>query len=223
MKALPLRVLLAVLASLVGLAAAATAPRPVKKSPPLQLESAIPARFEGWQIDPSIVPVPPAPDVKSMLDNIYEQVLARTYVNVAGERVMLSIAYGGDQRDALRSHRQEVCYRAQGFTVAGLSTARTTLGGRDLPVTRFNARMSLRAEPVTYWMTMGEQVITSRIERLLVQVASGLRRGEVPDGMVVRVSSLDLEPRAAYALHTSFLEDLLRSMPAADAQRLTGR
>lgn len=220
---LPKRVALAALVGLGGLAAAATAPRPVKQTAAFQLESVVPARFAGWQIDPSIAPLPPAPDVKAQLDNIYEQVLARTYVNGAGQRVMLTIAYGGDQRDALRSHRQEVCYRAQGFTVSGLATTDSVVNGRELPVTRFNARMSTRAEPVTYWMTMGEQVITSRAERLLVQMATGLFDGAVPDGMVVRVSSIDLEPQPAYALHMAFLGDLLQSMPAADARRLTGR
>ena len=44
---------------------------------------------------------------------------------------MLTIAYGGDQRDALRSHRQEVCYRAQGFTVRDIGHDATSVKRRE--------------------------------------------------------------------------------------------
>lgn len=219
---LPLRVALAVAAMLIALAAAATLPAPQKKVADFELETMVPREFAGWRLDSSIVPIPPSPDVQSQLASLYEQLVARTYVNGAGERIMLTIAYGGDQRAALRSHRQEVCYRAQGFTVRDLHTSVSSMAGRDVAVTRFNARGPGRAEPVTYWMTMGDAVITHRSERLLVQIAEGIDKGEVPDGMVVRVSSLSPEPQRAYQSHVAFLDDLLRAMPARDAQRLTG-
>ena len=222
-SALPRRVSLAALVVLASLAAAATVPRPAKQPVTFQLESMVPVTFAGWQIDPDIVPLTPAPDVQSRLAAIYEQIVARTYVNHAGERVMLTIAYGGEQRGALRSHRQEVCYRAQGFTVDKLTTTRTRVNGRELPVTRFNARMLARIEQVTYWMTMGDEVVTSRFARLLMQVTTGLTQGAVPDGIVVRVSSIDNDANAGYALHQRFLDDLLVTLSPADAQRLTGR
>ena len=83
--------------------------------------------------------------------------------------------------------------------------------------------MGRRSEPVTYWMTMGNDVITSRAGRLFAQLSIGLTEGVIPDGMVVRVSSIDAQPRRAYGVHDRFLGDLLRSMPAAAAGRLTGR
>src|SRR5205085_349207 len=77
-----------------------------------------------WHIDPEIVPVAPAPDVQAKLERLYGQVVNRAYVNAAGEMVMLTIAYGGDQSDALKVHRQENCYAAQGFDIHALEHAR---------------------------------------------------------------------------------------------------
>src|SRR6185369_6497094 len=128
-------------------------------------------------------------DVQEKLDRLYGQVVARTYVNSQGERMMLTVAYGGDQSDALKAHRQEVCYRAQGFDVSRIESARVKAAGRDVPVTRMFAVRGERAEPVTYWFTMGDRVVRGRLERLRVQVESGLA-GRIPDGMLVRVSSL---------------------------------
>jgi hypothetical protein len=79
------------------------------------LERMIPTAFADWTVDASIVPLKPDPERQSVLEKIYDQTLSRTYVNKAGERVMLSIAYGGDQSRALQLHLPEVCYVAQGF------------------------------------------------------------------------------------------------------------
>lgn len=222
-RARPLRVVLAAAAVLVALASAAMVPPPARKVADFQLEHIVPRQVGEWRLDPSVVPVSLSPDVQAQLDTLYEQVLARAYVNPRGERIMLSIAYGGDQRDALRSHRQEVCYRAQGFNVQGFSVAEATVNGRTMPVSRFEARRSGRLEPVTYWMTMGDDVIVERSDRLFAQIRQGIAEGSVPDGMVVRISSIDADVPHAYAQHLAFLDGLLKSMAPADARRLTGR
>jgi EpsI family protein len=219
----PLRVLLAAFAVLLAIGAAAMVPPPVKKVAGFELESMVPRQFGDWRLDPSIVPVSLSPDVQAQLDTLYEQVLARAYVNSRGQRVMLSIAYGGDQRDALRSHRQEVCYRAQGFTIQNLSVADTAVNGRVIPLSRFEARRSGRVEPVTYWMTMGRDVIVRRGDRLIAQVKQGIVERSVPDGMVVRISSVDPDLTHAYGQHLEFLDALMHAMPLEDARRLTGR
>jgi len=222
-RAWPLRVVLAAAAVLVALASAAMVPPPTKKVVDFQLEQIVPKQFGEWRLDPTVVPVSLSPDVQAQLDTLYEQVLARAYVNPRGQRIMLSIAYGGDQRDALRSHRQEVCYRAQGFSVQALAVAEAKVNGHTMPITRFEARRSGRLEPVTYWMTMGDDVIVERSDRLFAQVRQGITEGSVPDGMVVRLSSIDADVPHAYAQHLAFLDGLLKSMAPADVRRLTGR
>ncbi|MBK6789523.1 MAG: exosortase-associated EpsI family protein [Betaproteobacteria bacterium] len=64
---------------------------------PIVLERQVPEAFGEWRLDTSIRPVLPDPGLQAMLDTLYSQTLARTYVNAKGERVMLSIAYGSDQ------------------------------------------------------------------------------------------------------------------------------
>jgi EpsI family protein len=187
----------------------------------VDLEHMIPAQFAGWRIDPASVPIAPAPDVKANLDRIYNQIVSRTYVNDRGEAMMLTVAYGGDQSDALKAHRQESCYAAQGFAIRGLQHGSMEVDGRSIPVTRMHAVRGERSEPVTYWLTMGNRVVLGRLERLRVQLASGLH-GRMPDGMLVRVSSLSNDVQAAYAEQQAFMNAAVAAMKPADAARLVG-
>lgn len=72
---------------------------PVNKIADLQekidLEIIIPVKFGDWEIDKSIVPLQVDAETQAKLDKIYNQTLSRTYVNSLGDRVMLSVAYGG--------------------------------------------------------------------------------------------------------------------------------
>ena len=210
------------LIALAGAAVAAPVLKPVPSSAAIDLETMIPASFGDWRIDPEFIPVAPAPDVQANLDRIYRQIVNRTYVNAAGERMMLTVAYGGDQSDALKAHRQEACYAAQGFEIHGLEHGRLAVGRGSIPVTRMTAVRAERVEPVTYWLTMGDRVVLGRAERLKVQLASGLA-GRIPDGMLVRVSNIASDSPRAFAAHQSFVAGILAAMPAAEAARLVGR
>lgn len=211
-----------VAAGMLGAAVAAPALKPVADpNAVFDLEAAVPQSFGGWRIDPTVVPVSPAADVQENLNRLYRQIVARTYVNEAGERMMLTVAHGGDQSDALKAHRQEVCYRAQGFQVSGVDRGALAAGGHDIDVTRFLAVRGDRSEPVTYWFTMGDRVVLGRLERLRVQLAHGLR-GRVPDGLLVRVSSIDANPAHAHAAQASFVGELAAAIPRQYTARLMG-
>jgi EpsI family protein len=208
--------------AMVGVAMAAPQLKPVADpNAVFDLEAAVPQSFGGWRIDPTVLPVSPAPDVQENLSRLYRQVVARTYVNAAGERMMLTVAHGGDQSDALKAHRQEVCYRAQGFSVGGVERGALIANGRYIDVTRFLAVRGERSEPVTYWFTMGDRVVLGRLERLRVQVAHGLR-GRVPDGLLVRVSSIDASTARAHAAQAAFVGALATAIPQQHASRLMG-
>lgn len=185
------------------------------------LGQAIPSAFDDWVIDPSIVPIVPAPDVQAKLDRIYNQIVSRTYVNSRGERVMLTVAYGGDQSDALKAHRQEVCYAAQGFEIRNVLHVNLRFQEKTIPVTRMLAVRGTRSEPVTYWFTMGDRVVLGRLERLMVQLRYGLS-GRIPDGMLVRVSSISTDPTRAYTGHEEFISALLGEMREGGVRRLLG-
>jgi EpsI family protein len=186
------------------------------------LPTMFPAAFTDWRVDESIPVVLPAPDVQASLNRIYNQVLARTYVNRrTGERVMLSVAYGGDQSDGMQAHLPEVCYPSQGFELYGKRQATLMLDGRTIPAQRIRTRMGARHEPVTYWLTLGETVAATRTDRKIQQMRYGLR-GLIPDGMLVRVSTIDRDAEHAFAVQDDFLRALAVAIPEAQRARVLG-
>ncbi|WP_148715340.1 exosortase-associated protein EpsI, B-type [Chitinolyticbacter meiyuanensis] len=188
------------------------------------LAEMVPKQFAGWRVDERVAVIAPTADVQANLDQIYDQVVSRGYVNAQGKRMMLTIAYGGDQSDAFKAHRQEVCYSSQGFVVSGLHGVPLAVSqqGATLPAIRFVAAQSNRVEPVTYWFIMGEKAVRSQTERLETQIGYGLR-GYVTDGVLVRVSSIDPDINAGFADQQQFVTELLRTLPPNVAARLTGQ
>lgn len=185
------------------------------------LETAVPKQFGEWRLDESMVPLPPSPDQASVLNQIYDQILARTYVNSRGERIMLSITYGSRQTQQLRAHRQEVCYRSQGFNVTGLEHVTVNVSGGPLPATRMVARQNTRTEPVTYWFTTGDTVVLSYWDREWAQFKYALS-GYVPDGYLVRISNLSPNVDRSYQQHIEFADALFARLDPELRRRLVG-
>lgn len=203
-------------------AASALRPRAIPAVNAIDLAATIPAAFGDWREDPSILPVVPEPNAQAELERIYSQTIARSYVASDGRQVMLSIAYGAAQSDSLRLHEPKVCYRAQGFAVVEpFKATLKTLAG-DLPVMRFVARKSLRNEPVTYWMVIGGRLVQSGWDAKLVRLHFALS-GVVPDGFLVRVSSIDNDNDGAFEVEQRFVDDLLKALDGAARARIFGQ
>jgi EpsI family protein len=190
------------------------------KAEAIDLELIVPKQFGQWKHDSQSGPVV-NPQSKALLEKIYSQILTRTYVNDRGERVMLSIAYGNDQRGALQAHKPEICYPAQGFLVASIATGiiETPLG--VLPVNRMMATKGNRFEPVTYWFTVGDQRVQTAIERRVAELKL-VMTGQIPDGLLFRVSSLDRDPSLGYGLQDRFVNQLISALSPAGRTRLAG-
>lgn len=187
------------------------------------LEALFPKAFGRWEVDTHMPVILPAPDVQARLDRIYNQVLSRTYVDrSSGRRIMLSVAYGGDQSDGTRLHRPEVCYPSQGFQISANRTAELRLGDRLLPVRLLQSQLGERYEPITYWVVVGEQVVTSATQQKLAQLGYGVR-GLIPDGMLVRVSSIDREPAQAYQLQQQYIDELAQVLGPQARLRVFGK
>lgn len=215
-------VALAAMGAAAALAKAGVPTRKIADTWETDLEKMFPVQFGDWQVDRSMPVVLPAPDVQAKLDAIYNQVLARTYVNVrTADRVMLSVAYGGDQSDGMSVHLPEVCYPAQGFEVVRKRSDFLQLAGRRIPVQRIQTRLGARHEPVTYWLTLGETVAAGRTERKLAQMRYGLR-GLIPDGMLIRVSTIDRDPVRAFEVQDTFLAAMVAAVPSALVSRVIG-
>ena len=190
--------------------------------PGTDLETMFPADFGDWTLDRQAPVQLISPDQLAVLNRIYNQTLSRTYVNRStGARVMLSVAYGGDQSDASRAHLPEVCYPAQGFQVSARGNASIELDGRRLPVRQLVARQGARNEPISYWIVVGERIALTGTQQKRAQLAYSVR-GVIPDGMLVRVSSIEADADAAFAVHASFVRALARSVDPALLARVFG-
>lgn len=189
--------------------------------PKIELEALFPKSFGDWVVDDRMPVQLISPDTQAVLDKIYNQTLSRTYVNRSDERIMLSVAYGGDQSDGTRAHRPDVCYPAQGFQIISAKDAQMALGKHLLPVRQMVAKQGSRTEPVTYWVTVGDRIAVSGTEQKLAQL-SYTTRGVIPDGMLVRISNIDNDPAKSYLLHQRFAQAMVQAIAAQSLSRVVG-
>lgn len=186
------------------------------------LEVIFPKTFGQWRVDEHTHVVQPSPETQALLDSIYNQTLTRTYMNEQGTRIMLSVAYGGDQSDATRAHLPEVCYPAQGFQILQNFAGHIELAGRTMPVRYLMSAQGTRSEPITYWLVVGDTVTVSRTDQKLAQFRLGLE-GFIPDGMLVRVSSIDSNMQHGHAVQEQFLKELAAALTESARVRVLGR
>jgi EpsI family protein len=185
------------------------------------LDKMIPQSFAGWTVDTSVVPLAPDPTQKELIAALYDQTLSRTYVNAQGQRVMLSIAYGGDQSKQLQLHLPEVCYVAQGFDMLKDHKDELATGFGKVPVKRLVARQNARNEPITYWITIGDKAVMSGLDQKMQRFVYGLS-GKIPDGMLVRVSTIGADDAGAWQLQDRFVNQMLGALDPQARTRLMG-
>lgn len=194
-------------------------------------EQSIPTAFGDWQaVKSPVVQVDPTitRSGETSLNQPYDDLLARTYRNSQGETVMLSLAYGRQQRQEVKIHRPDLCYTAQGFKVASLQSAPMpvqagdgrAVQGKRMKAVR-DARVGGYTELVSYWMRIGSVYSESAWDTRIHILAEGVA-GRVPDGVLVRASRLPREGESDAAVHAGlerFLAELVAAAPP-DARRL---
>jgi len=164
-------------------AAAAIAIRPTTKladqRPPLALGQIIPNKFGDWQELPTSNTGIINPQEAELLNEIYSQTLSKSYINSKGYRIMLSIAYGGDQSRDLQVHRPEVCYSAQGFQINAQQKVSLNIDQSPIPAMHINAKLGSRNEPITYWVRIGDKLVRGNLEQGFARLGYGLQ-GKFP-------------------------------------------
>lgn len=189
----------------------------------IDLETLIPASFGKWQLDEKVAQMLVAPELQKVIDETYSQTLSRTYVSEDGKRIMLSIAYGGSHGEGMQTHRPEVCYPAQGFQlVKELPTANLAINDGNIEIKRLVAQQGPRHEPITYWVVVGDQQTRFGLQMKLAQMRYTLT-GVIPDGMLVRVSSINASDDEAYNDQEDFIRSMIEAMSPLDRERLIGK
>lgn len=205
---------------MLGSAAMAILLKPMERlasdGPRVHLATMIPKSFHGWHTEPGQTAILINPQLSQKVDRLYDQTLSRTYRNGAGDSIMLSIAYGGNQADqSLQVHRPEFCYRSQGFHILRSTSGTITTPWRPLPVRRLVATRGPRHEPITYWITVGDEATLPGFGRKLEQLRYGLT-GHIPDGMLIRISSIDPDDAKAYRQQRDFIISMLTAVAAGN-------
>ena len=186
----------------------------------IKLDAAVPEKFGEW----TSVPQPAQivnPTTEALLKSIYSQILTRTYVNQDGYRIMLSMAYGDDQRGGLQAHRPEVCYPAQGFKVRSIKDEKLPTEFGAIEVRRLTTNLKSRNEPVTYWLTTGDEVIRDTVDKRMAEIRAAFT-GQIPDGLLFRVSSIDEDSARAFAMQQRFAADMMSAVNAETRRKLSG-
>jgi EpsI family protein len=194
----------------------------------LDLEKAIPLEFGAWKLVPGILPVTPSdpegvvdPDAKN--GPIYSQEVGRSYVDRSGNLVMLMVAYGPVQNYRLKAHRPEICYTAAGFRISGKhgEELNYSKGHQPLKVTRLVAEKEARFEPISYWMRVGNDIATGVVDRQIIRLKYGLR-GIIPDGALIRISTVGLSQEMSFKVQDQFIHDFLDAVAPQDRKFFTG-
>lgn len=189
--------------------------------PAIDLNTAIPLQFGDWEEDKTQVSSVINPTTEAALKEIYAQTLSRTYVNKSGDRVMLSIAYGTDQSDNLSVHFPEGCYVGQGFGVTPTAFEKVSTAFGEIPAARLVATMYTRIEPVTYWIVVGDKVVTTSWDMKKVKLAYSLK-GMIPDATLMRVSTITPDQAAGYRLQQQFVDQMLTALTPAQRSHFAG-
>lgn len=218
------RLAFVIAALMCGASIGAVALRPDTKAvdlgPANSLEAMIPKQFGDWREEPQRIVQVVNPQTRAILDKLYSQVLERSYVNADGYRIMLSLAYASDQRGSLRAHYPEACYSAAGFTLHRREESLLTTPFGEIPVRRLFTSKGSRDEPLTYWLRIGTKAVQGWQSRL-VELSYTIT-GQVADGLLFRVSSIDRDQVLANQMQDQFVNQLLQAVSPAERKRLSG-
>jgi EpsI family protein len=198
--------------AMMGAAAVAHARQPIpyaKKMKKGTLDTLIPTQVGDWKFETTSGLVLPPPD--ATVDRLYDELTTRVYTRPNSPPVMLLIAYGSVQDGLLQLHRPEVCYPVGGYELTDTQISQfPIMPGQNIPTRSFTAASDSRVEQVMYWTRVGDVMPTSWGEQRWAVVKANLE-GAVPDGILVRVSTIDLDMKVSMAL----LQDFAQSMAQA--------
>ncbi|MEE4538151.1 MAG: exosortase-associated protein EpsI, V-type [Erythrobacter sp.] len=186
---------------------------------PEEFESWVPANVGRWrEIGASGVILPPPDETR---DRLYDSVVTRTYAAPGLEPVMLLLAYNNMQDGVLQVHRPEICYSVGGHEITDTQETRMTLGQRVVPANRFTAIGPQGAEEVEYFTRLGNAFPTSWAQQRLAVMRANIA-GDIPDGMMMRVSQLGTDRDKKRLVMGEFANEFFNRTPEPLRRLLVG-
>ena len=186
---------------------------PLQFTPSGSLDELVPKTFGSWtsRYDATLV-TPPSED--SLTGQLYDDLLMRRYFDAESEQeIFLLAAYGASQTDDLQLHRPESCYPAVGLPITARAPDTLAFADRQIPAVSLTSQVPGRIEDIFYWSRLGDRFPTDagqqRSEKLDLAFA-----GQVPDGILVRVSTVRRREEDPTADVKAFCRQMLDAMPA---------
>lgn len=211
--------------ALFGVAGWALRPEITPTPPGPTLAEQMPQRIGQWEQQPNALDQIAATATNLSMEQPYDEIVTRTYRNPGGEIVMLTLAFGRNQRQEIKIHRPELCYPAQGFKVKQLQNAsfegvRSQASGETISGKRMVAAGNNFDEIVSYWIRIGGTYSESAWQTRWTIFREGMN-GRMTDGILVRVSQRvnpGVDPDNSYRLQQEFLQQLVASLqPSAQS------
>jgi EpsI family protein len=185
-----------------------------------QLDRIVPMHVGDWSFESQSGLVLPPPDQLAQL--LYDQQVTRSYAAPSLLPVMLLMAYGSSQGGMLQIHRPEVCYPASGFKLSETRVVPLAIGnGRSIPTRVFTAEGDTRTERVLYWTRIGNFLPASWTSQRMAVMRENLA-GYVPDGLLVRLSTVSENPGQAQQMLETFARAMLAQVGPAGRRMLIG-
>lgn len=177
-----------------------------------KLNKLIPRKIGDWEFETTSGLVVPTEDVMS--DSLYSQLLTRVYVDGQNPPTMLLIAQSAGQTGLLQVHRPEFCYPAGGYELSTIVPRTISANGKRFTANELTATLPGRVEQIIYWTRVGNDMPASWAQQRL-SIAIANLKGKIPDAALVRISSVDPDREAAIVRLTSFVEQMVSSLPPA--------
>ena len=211
-------------AVLMGTGSVAMARQPKLGAAPVRkatLDRLVPHQIGDWSYHDSSGLVLPPPDALS--DALYSGLVTRTYVAAGRLPIMLLVAYSNVQDGMLQVHRPEICYPAGGYRLSPTRVEQVPDGlGGAISSNSFSADGTSRIEQVLYWTRIGDSFPTSWLQQRLAVVRANID-GMIPDGVLVRISTLAPDMSSAHPDLAAFAAQLVTSSSPAARRLLIGR
>jgi EpsI family protein len=187
-------------------------------------EQVVPKSFGDWiEVTEANSSSVVNPEVQEAVNNLYTQVVSRVYEQkTTGRRIILSLAYGDNQTFSKQLHRPESCYSSQGFKINNLYEEKINVINRPMMVNRMSANIGSRVEQVTYWIRIGDRVISGPPAVLNISRLEMGLKGYVTDGLLFRVSELTEDDNLSHPFQDQFINDFLHALSPNQQAMMVG-
>ena len=200
---------------------AATPRRSENRLSKQRLGTVVPLQIGDWRFATAEGVILPREDEAAPADG-YDQVLTRIYESTKAPSVMLLLAYGSTQGGSLQLHRPETCYPGQGFKLSQFQDRELRLAGAPAIEGRcFTAQRDDRTERILYWTRISNAFprnTAQEYQAILTSIMSGV----IPDGILVRLSTLEPDTGRADTALSSFADILVTNTPNPGREILIG-